>query len=558
VAETPTIGATPIAGTPLSIVSNDEKIPETQLSLTTSQIKEIHRKAGVSSSMLMATPTATAGTSKTIQDTISVLREHQNGGKNKDDLTGFAPSDRMMRTPPQQLALITPLGGPMRTPPQSLAQPLPPGAPSRPTQSGTMNPQDFGSPSKMMEPANLIQILQAAKDLADSVTSAGRNSTIKKDLLTTIDSAIVMAVKEEQEKNKLAEPDHQHEDYSCKHGSNNEINELRKEINDLKGAFRELQETLKVTIMKPESFAQIVKDQEMDASKISLEMAKRERIEKNMKKREKMEVVLTLRNASKDVQQELEALKESAIAETLQEAICDWLTTTGKKDIKIKRAEKVSKNILKLQCATEEDAEVIQGLEWAKILKGAAISKKPRGVVMHGVSKRHINFETQSQDEIRTKINEENDIKVLQVMPLMKRVKNPDAPTQSIVILMEDPSEANYCIDNGVDFRIDNGVEIKKRNYHAERYMPECQVKQCYNCQGFGHMAFICTKAPKCRKCAGDHESRKCNKDSKEPPQCVNCTGSHDAGNHKECPRAQKERERQASRRDMTPTSFAC
>jgi len=200
-------------------------------------------------------------------------------------------------------------------------------------------------------------------------------------------------------------------------------------------------------------------------------------------------------------------LKENAIAEDLQKAIRDWLSNTGKKDPKIKKVEKLSKNILKLHFATEEDAETVRGIKWEAALNGAAISKKPRGVVMHGVSKRHINFETQSQDEIRTKINEENDIKVLQVMPLMKKVKNPDAPTQSIVILMEDPNEANYCIDNGIDFRIDNGVEIKKRNYHAERYIPECQVKQCYNCQGFGHMAFICIKASKCRRCAGDHES---------------------------------------------------
>jgi hypothetical protein len=113
-----------------------------------------------------------------------------------------------------------------------------------------------------------------------------------------------------------------------------------------------------------------------------------------MKKREKMEVVLTLRNASKDVQQELESLKESAIAETLQGAICDWLKIAGKKEIKVKRVEKVSKNILKLQYAIEEDAEVIRKLEWEKILKGAAISKKPRGIVIHGVLKRHINFET--------------------------------------------------------------------------------------------------------------------------------------------------------------------
>ena len=253
----------------------------------------------------------------------------------------------------------------------------------------------------------------------------------------------------------------------------------------------------------------------MDASKISLEMAKRERAEMNMKKREKMEVILTLRNASKDIQQELGSLKENDIAESLQGIMCDWLATAGKKDTKIKRVEKISKNILKLHFATEEDAEVIRGLNWGAILNGAAISKKPYDVVMHDVSKRHINFETQSQDEIRAKISEENDIKVLHIMPLTKKVKNPDAPTQSIVILMEDPNEANYCIDNGVDFRIDNGVELKKRNYHAERYMPECQVKQCYNCQGFGHTAFVCTKAPKCRKCAGDHESRKCKKDPK-------------------------------------------
>jgi signal transduction histidine kinase len=119
-----------------------------------------------------------------------------------------------------------------------------------------MNSQDFGSPSKAMEPTNLIQILQTAKDLADSVTSAGKNNMIKKDLLLSIiDSAIVMAVKGEQEKNELAELNHQYEDCSYKHGGNNEMDELRKEISDLKGAFRELQETLKVTMTKPGSFA---------------------------------------------------------------------------------------------------------------------------------------------------------------------------------------------------------------------------------------------------------------------------------------------------------------
>jgi hypothetical protein len=483
-----------------------------------------------------------------MRDTIDVADGPPGPSSQAGDAGGFATSQKVKRTPPQPHAHPTPPGAPTR-PTRENSKP----ADARNLDSGDKDKQGTKS-MEAEKPASIIQALRTAKAKADALNPHGRNTSLKTEILSALDEAINMAVEQEHEHAETIPPQK-----CCSDGHNEgDIDDLRKEISDLKEAFRELQEVLKTITARPESFAQIVKSQEMDASKISLEMAKRERAEKNMKKREKMEVVLTLRNASKDVQQELESLKENAIAETLQGAMCDWLTTAGKKDAKIKRVEKISKNILKLHCATEEDAEVIRGLEWGAILNGAAISKKPRGVVMHGVSKRHINFETQSQDEIRAKINEENDIKVLHAMPLMKKAKNPDAPTQSIVILMEDPNEANHCIDNGVDFRIDNGVEIKKRNYHAERYVPECQVRQCYNCQGFGHTAFVCTKAPKCRRCAGDHESRKCNKDPKEPPLCINCGGPHNAGNHRECPRGQKERERQALRRDMTPTSFAC
>lgn len=55
---------------------------------------------------------------KAIRNTISVSREQQNVGKDKDDLADFTPSDRMMCTPSQQLARIA----------------LPPGGPSKQTQ----------------------------------------------------------------------------------------------------------------------------------------------------------------------------------------------------------------------------------------------------------------------------------------------------------------------------------------------------------------------------------------------------------------------------------------
>lgn len=52
-------------------------------------------------------------------------------------------------------------------------------------------------------------------------------------------------------------------------------------------------------------------------------------------------------------------------------------------------------------------------------------------------------------------------------------------------------------------------------------------VKQCYHCQGFGHINKDCPKKddqPKCSYCAGNHNSRDCT--NKNFPRCVNCVGS--------------------------------
>ena len=209
------------------------------------------------------------------------------------------------------------------TPPQSLTHsPLPPRAPSRPTHSRAKDSQDLEPSRKAEKPANTIQALQIVKDIATSLNPSGKNVAIKNDLLSAINNAINMTVKEEQEKKETAESDHPHEGCSYKHEDSNEMDELRKEISDLKGVFLELQETLKI-ITRPGSYAQAARSQDMNVSKIDLEMAKRERIEKNTKKREKMEVALTLRNASKNVQQQLESLKEKDITDVLQDIIHD-------------------------------------------------------------------------------------------------------------------------------------------------------------------------------------------------------------------------------------------
>ena len=52
-------------------------------------------------------------------------------------------------------------------------------------------------------------------------------------------------------------------------------------------------------------------------------------------------------------------------------------------------------------------------------------------------------------------------------------------------------------------------------------------VKQCYKCQGFGHVLKDCKSvSPKCFRCAGDHFGRDCDKRAKEYRKCSNCAES--------------------------------
>ena len=52
-------------------------------------------------------------------------------------------------------------------------------------------------------------------------------------------------------------------------------------------------------------------------------------------------------------------------------------------------------------------------------------------------------------------------------------------------------------------------------------------VKQCFKCQGFGHVLKDCKAvSPKCFRCAGDHYGRECDKRAREFRKCSNCAES--------------------------------
>ncbi|CAG4916188.1 unnamed protein product [Colias eurytheme] len=80
-------------------------------------------------------------------------------------------------------------------------------------------------------------------------------------------------------------------------------------------------------------------------------------------------------------------------------------------------------------------------------------------------------------------------------------------------------------------------LQVKKiLGYDIKLEPPISKTKQCHRCQMWGHTQRYCHGQVKCVKCAGEHMSKKCERDKdKVPPKCANCSGEHTA-NYKQCP----------------------
>lgn len=60
------------------------------------------------------------------------------------------------------------------------------------------------------------------------------------------------------------------------------------------------------------------------------------------------------------------------------------------------------------------------------------------------------------------------------------------------------------------------------------------EVRRCYRCQKYGHLAGTCKQTERCGRCAESHETKSCKIDQARL-KCVNCNGNHSSG-HTSCP----------------------
>jgi len=79
---------------------------------------------------------------------------------------------------------------------------------------------------------------------------------------------------------------------------------------------------------------------------------------------------------------------------------------------------------------------------------------------------------------------------------------------------------------------VKKGIIIQSQLYEARLYNHGTQVKQCFNCNQWGHTQSACAKQPRCGECAGSHQTKEC---PKEKVSCANCGRPHRAWQKKEC-----------------------
>ena len=71
--------------------------------------------------------------------------------------------------------------------------------------------------------------------------------------------------------------------------------------------------------------------------------------------------------------------------------------------------------------------------------------------------------------------------------------------------------------------------------YKVEEFRQPVSVRQCFNCQCFGHSAQNCKSKQKCVICGENHSHKGCPKKEAKQPKCANCSGPHVAS-YKGCP----------------------
>jgi hypothetical protein len=185
---------------------------------------------------------------------------------------------------------------------------------------------------------------------------------------------------------------------------------------------------------------------------------------------------------------------------------------------------------IRIRCETEEEANMLRDMDWEEAVEGLQAKKPKHGIVVRNVDKDNYDALIEGREDTIKRMEKDNKLPIINFAPLLRKDDN-----DSIIIFTTDPHAADRCIKRG--------IYVNYRLHNAQKYTPELQITQCYNCGKYNHRAAQCQNKQRCGKCGKDnHGTRDCKHDSGKP-KCSNCHGNHENWHHK-CPTRTAERRR--------------
>ena len=110
-------------------------------------------------------------------------------------------------------------------------------------------------------------------------------------------------------------------------------------------------------------------------------------------------------------------------------------------------------------------------------------------------------------------------LKILGMKTLQRKLED-NARKFSLVIFVSRPDMANQSIKHGIYYNYERFKTV-------EKYSPQLQLIQCYNCTQLGHHASKCRSTHQvCAKCSEHHSTSECRS---ETTKCALCKGDHQA-----------------------------
>jgi hypothetical protein len=195
--------------------------------------------------------------------------------------------------------------------------------------------------------------------------------------------------------------------------------------------------------------------------------------------------------------------------------------------IKTASTNQLKSGDLSIKTATASDMEVLRQFaeDWEhRVGNGATVRIPTYGVLVHGI--RTSSMDVEQFEETRDNILQENKpfipnagIKYIGWLTRTFSTKS----ASSVIVEFTRPQDANKIIDEGLIWQ----GEV----FQCELYDRSCRLRQCFSCQGYGHIGTQCKAIRKCGYCAQDHGSRECpmKSDRSVPRKCANCQGHHEA-----------------------------